>query len=147
MCTPCTLPSGDFIETYQAEAGGCGDWPGSVWIWKTSLTTPSVANGWVRCNASKSAPGGAGEFTKPAAALLSGTGHESCTVVFVLSINAVTRGAPARAGSTGSGVRRRLPPDWRTIRPLEVKLFAPPWTQAPTQPSSLPTTIRPSLSI
>src|SRR5438270_7081998 len=30
MCTPRILPSGIFIETYHAEAGGCGFWPGSV---------------------------------------------------------------------------------------------------------------------
>src|SRR5216683_255453 len=73
MCTPLN-PEPIRIATYHAEPVGCGDWPGSVLMVNTSLTTPSGAKGCASWKESKSDPGGAGVFTMPIAALVSQQG-------------------------------------------------------------------------
>src|SRR5687768_990079 len=59
------------MATYHAEPVGCGDWPASVLMVNTSLTTPSGAYGCASWKESKSDPGGAGVLTRPSAALVS----------------------------------------------------------------------------
>src|ERR1051325_8762577 len=77
---------------------------------------------------------------------LSGACHDRWTVEFTRL--PVRPGACGIAGSTGSNAANiRLPPDWRVMVALAEFEFGPASTQPLTQPSSQPTSTRPSLSI
>ena len=78
----------------------------------------------------------------------SGIGHERLTAVPLPLTPPLTPGAPVSAGSTGSKAANiRLPPDCRVIVALAVNELGGPFEHPPMQPSSQPTSTRPSLSI
>ena len=78
----------------------------------------------------------------------SGIRHDRSTDVPAPFTLPVTLGAPATAGSTGSKATNiRLPPVCRVMVALAVNELGGPFTHPPMQPSSQPTSTRPSLSI